>query len=304
MDANNPSNGGSGASGGSNFHSTVLQRPQGDEDARDRHPARRDVLNPVPGSAHHPPGFSLRSPTRTELRPPTFGSPNNTAAPPHAAGQHQSPPRSSAYMASTSPASGAQGPASGPVAPQLPPPVMAAGPNHHQGGPVSPLNPPNLYYPPSRPGATVDSQHARDKASATTSFYDPTTDTTKERRVSDSSWHNAPPSASTPKVSIPVRKEWRRHLCTCNTQYPRLFFSTNVPCAVHHFFTLTSQSPYPKQSGTASLIPCTNPRAKTRTTKKHIAPPSAVPPFFIYTFINHFQPSTTSLTIHQTSTLT
>src|SRR5687768_12848890 len=98
MDANN-SSGGSGASGGSRFHSTVLQRPQGEDDARDRHPQRRDVLNPVPGSSHHPPGFSLRSPTRTEFRPPSFGSPNNGSVPPPPPGQHHSPPRSTAYMA-------------------------------------------------------------------------------------------------------------------------------------------------------------------------------------------------------------
>lgn len=218
MDGNNERG---GASSGSHFHSTIMQRPQGEDDPRDRHPQKRDVLNPVPGGAHHPAGFSLRSPTRTELRPPTFGSPSANHSTPSA--PHHSPPRSSMsaanaspFAASSSASSGAQGPSGGPVAPALPPPVLGPSPsNSHAGLPASPLHPPAGYYPPPRSSGAGD---GRDKPSATTSFYDPTTDTTKERRVSESSWANAPQQATTPKVSCPTSFD------KCPSQKSRLFY--------------------------------------------------------------------------------
>nr|CEG04082.1 unnamed protein product [Fusarium clavum] len=120
----------------------------------------------------------------------------------------------------------------GPVAPSLPPPVglnsssspgsSAAGlhQHHHQPGapahqhqasgppPVSPLHPPVAYYPPS---SNTDIYVPRDPKPASRGFYDPTTDTTKERRISDAatpgaSWHNAnanAPPAGTPKTRDP-----------------------------------------------------------------------------------------------------
>ncbi|TWU78321.1 putative DNA helicase ino80 [Metarhizium rileyi] len=80
--------------------------------------------------------------------------------------------------------------------------------HHHQHSatPVSPprhpsASTPSNYYPP--PVSSTESHpqshhHARDKP-ASGRVYDPTTDTTKERRVSDS-WHNTPQN-STPKAA-------------------------------------------------------------------------------------------------------
>ncbi|KAF7557846.1 hypothetical protein G7046_g5961 [Stylonectria norvegica] len=190
-------------------------------------------------NAHRHSTFSLRSPTQSEFRPPAYASPNaNTTNAANTTHPHQSPPRPALhnpYMSSSVP--GASG---GPVAPSLPPPgalsSSAAGHHqhqeqhqqphqhqhqhhreqqqqqgqhhhhhhHHQAAvPVSPLHPPSGYYPP--PANDRDSRDARDVRDkpATGSFYDPTTDTTKERRVSDAagaSWHNAnAPPAGTPK---------------------------------------------------------------------------------------------------------
>ncbi|KFA69206.1 hypothetical protein S40285_00044 [Stachybotrys chlorohalonatus IBT 40285] len=201
------------------FHSTVLQRPGGsgsgggdDEDHRERHDRhnRRDVLNHA-GSAQRHSSFNLRSPTQPEFHSQPYASPgrHNTTPIPH----HQSPPQArqtlhnpNPYMASSSSASA--GPQGGPVAPSLPPlggrpssssaatsSSSAAANNHHQAPPVSPLHPPTGYYPPPSASSTSsDRHHSRDKPAAG-SFYDPTTDTTKERRPSES-WHNA--SQATP----------------------------------------------------------------------------------------------------------
>ncbi|RBR14379.1 uncharacterized protein FIESC28_07809 [Fusarium coffeatum] len=187
-------------------------------------------------NAHQHSTFSLRSP-KSEYRPPPFSSPNghnhnhshhNTSTP---AANHslQSPPRPALPNPYMSSSTGAPG---GPVAPSLPPPVglnsssspgsSAAGlhQHHHQSGvpvhqhqasgppPVSPLHPPAAYYPPS---SNTDIYIPRDPKPASRGFYDPTTDTTKERRISDAatpgaSWHNAnanAPPAGTPKTRDP-----------------------------------------------------------------------------------------------------
>lgn len=180
-------------------------------------------------NAHRHSTFSLRSPKQqqSEFRPPPFSSPNHSHNHNHnhnssnsSSHAHQSPPRPALpnpYMPSST-----TGSAGGPIAPpSLPPPAALSGPStagtpshhhhHHQSHhhhhhpaaaapplPASPLHPPVGYYSP----ATADAHHAREKP-ASRGFYDPTTDTTKEHRVSDaagaSSWHNAPP-AGTPKV--------------------------------------------------------------------------------------------------------
>jgi DNA helicase INO80 len=182
-------------------------------------------------NAHQHSTFSLRSP-KSEYRPPPFSSPNghnhshqNTSTP-SANHSLQSPPRpalSNPYMSSSTSAPG------GPVAPPLPPPVginSSSSPgssavglhqHHHQSGapahphraappPVSPLHPPVAYYPP---GTNTDIYiPPPEPKPASRGFYDPTTDTTKERRISDAatpgaSWHNAnanAPPAGTPKV--------------------------------------------------------------------------------------------------------
>ncbi|RGP65820.1 DNA helicase ino80 [Fusarium sporotrichioides] len=185
-------------------------------------------------NAHQHSTFSLRSP-KSEYRPPPFSSPNghnhshqNTSTP-SANHSLQSPPRpalSNPYMSSSTSAPG------GPVAPPLPPPVginSSSSPgssavglhqHHHQSGapahphraappPVSPLHPPVAYYPP---GTNTDIYiPPPEPKPASRGFYDPTTDTTKERRISDAatpgaSWHNAnanAPPAGTPKTRDP-----------------------------------------------------------------------------------------------------
>ncbi|KAL6354812.1 hypothetical protein LRP88_12165 [Fusarium phalaenopsidis] len=186
-------------------------------------------------NAHRHSTFSLRSPKQSEFRPPPFSPPNHGHAHSHNASTssaghpHQSPPRQALhnpnpYMSSSS--SGAPG---GPVAPTLPPPVglkssspaasTPGGLQHHPSQhpshqqhqhqappPVSPLHPPAGYYSPSAP----DVHHGRDSKPASRGFYDPTTDTTKERRVSVSdaatpaaSWHNANANANAPPAGTP-----------------------------------------------------------------------------------------------------
>jgi chromatin-remodeling ATPase INO80 len=189
----------------SNFHSTVLQRPNENDEDRDRR-HRRDILNstssvvaPPPVSAPQQPAtrhsnFSLRSPTQSEFhRQPAFSSPtapsnnnNNTS--------HQSP-RSGLHSPFVS-----SNPASGPVPPSLPPPSTASASSaaQHQGAPLSPLHAPTGYYPPP-----AELHPTREKP-ATSSFYDPLTDTTKERRTSETGTWSNPPQVSTPKVSVEI----------------------------------------------------------------------------------------------------
>ena len=126
-------------------------------------------------------------------------------------------------MSSSTSASAAAAPSSSSAgaAHSLPPPSglasstasSAANHNHHhQQGPPPPVSPRHghsSYYPSPAAAATTaaaapssESHHHRHPARekpASGRVYDPTTDTTKERRVSDS-WHNAP-QASTAKVS-------------------------------------------------------------------------------------------------------
>jgi len=184
-----------------NFRSTVLQRPHAEDEERERERRHRDILNPAPlappaqviappsGMPQQPPrhaGFNLRSPTQTEFHhgPAVYSSPSNA---------HQSPQRSGLHSVYMAPPAG--GPAPGPpgaLAPLAPAPSAGGG---LQGPPHSPLHAPTGYYPPP----SVQQEVPREKP-ATSSFYDPTTDTTKERRVSDAgSWHNAA-QVSTPKV--------------------------------------------------------------------------------------------------------
>ncbi|KAH6953116.1 putative DNA helicase INO80 [Fusarium avenaceum] len=187
-------------------------------------------------NAHQHSTFSLRSP-KSEYRPPPFSSPNghnhshhNTST--SSAGHSlQSPPRPALPNPYMSSSTGAPG---GPVAPSLPPPVginsssspgsSAAGlhqhhhqsqappPQHQAAGPpppVSPLHPPVAYYPPS---SNRDIYYPRDPKPASRGFYDPTTDTTKERRISDAatpgaSWHNANANANAPPVGTPKTRD-------------------------------------------------------------------------------------------------
>lgn len=177
----------------SNFRSTVLQRPPGKDDERDRrHP--RDILNPA-GSVVAPPrppqgpprhsAFSLRSPTQTEF--PPYPSQSGTSA-----NHHHSPPRPvlNSFMSASV--------GSGQSLPPPPPPPLHSSSNsaggHLHAAPPSPMRGSPAYYPPPQ-----KEQH-REKGS----FYDSITDTmTNERRVSETgSWQGA----STPKVSCSRRR--------------------------------------------------------------------------------------------------
>ncbi len=195
------------------FHSTVLRPPQEEAsngalagEGRGPRGQLRDILNqnavtgpPGPSDPPRPQSssFNLRSPTQHPPPPPFSASPSSNAN-----GGHQPPaPRSILNNPFMSPSAAAS---------SLPPPPLAApsavlpsggpsgGPSGLQAPPHSPLHPPPVYYPQDvRP----DRESTREKPAAG-SFYDPTTDTTKERRVSDNgSWHNTTTQVSTPKVS-------------------------------------------------------------------------------------------------------
>lgn len=174
-----------------NFRSTVLQHPGDGDDRERRHP--RDILNPSGSAAAAPSGvppqgpprhsaFSLRSPTQSEFHAPAGFSPPSGPSISH----HHSPPRPplSSFM-SPSVAAGQPLPPSGQHTP--------AG-NHHHAASPSPMRGSPAYYA-SQP---QDMHQTREKTSGG-SFYDPTTDTTSERRVSEAgAWHRA----STPKVGL------------------------------------------------------------------------------------------------------
>ncbi|KAG5662460.1 hypothetical protein KAF25_004878 [Fusarium avenaceum] len=203
-------------------------------------------------NAHQHSTFSLRSP-KSEYRPPPFSSPNghnhshhNTST--SSAGHSlQSPPRPALPNPYMSSSTGAPG---GPVAPSLPPPVginsssspgsSAAGlhqhhhqsqappPQHQAAGPpppVSPLHPPVAYYPPS---SNRDIYYPRDPKPASRGFYDPTTDTTKERRISDAatpgaSWNNANANANAPPVGTPKTRDPYSYSQTADQNTPSYY---------------------------------------------------------------------------------
>jgi DNA helicase INO80 len=190
--------------------STVLQRPPHfDEDgsngavSEDRGPrgGLRDILNPVSSTTQAPatPGapapprphssFSLRSPTQ----PSDYHHPTAYAASPSAIGAQPSGSRSilnNPFGAAPSP--------SLPPPLQAPPSIVSATTSSGlQHPPRSPLHAPSVYYP----SEIRDREPIRDKAGAS-SFYDPTTDSNRERerRVSETgSWRTS--QASPPKVS-------------------------------------------------------------------------------------------------------
>ncbi|KAK1525883.1 SNF2 family domain-containing protein [Colletotrichum costaricense] len=172
------------------FRSTVLQAPSRHDDRdddRDRDRRRhRDIMNPAPGSTRHS-GFNLRSPTQSEYHHPphsSYSSPKAASSTPHAL-PHHSPRSHQSGLSHPNPYSSSTA-AGGPLAPSLPAlggASSSSGAGHHQAPPLSPLHPPSGYYPPP------ESHQTREKP-ATSSYYDPLTDTTRERRVSDAGWNN------------------------------------------------------------------------------------------------------------------
>ncbi|KAF9871804.1 hypothetical protein CkaCkLH20_10738 [Colletotrichum karsti] len=191
------------------FRSTVLQAPSRHddrEDDRDRDRDRdrerrhhRDIMNPTPGSTRHS-GFSLRSPTQSDFHHPQH-SPYSPKGPSH---PHHSPPSHQSGLSHPNPlySSSSSSSAGGPLAPL---PALgggstssSSGAGHHQAPPLSPLHPPSGYYPPP------ESHSSSREKPATSSYYDPLTDTTRERRVSDAgSWHNNAAKTSPSKTRDP-----------------------------------------------------------------------------------------------------
>ena len=154
----------------SNFRSTVLQRPSThDDEMEHRGPGHRDILNPAPMSPQPRHSFSLRSPTQPDYHRQYSPVSSNTQ-------------RSSLHN------------------PFMAAPTGAAL-SSNASGPISPLHAPSASYYSSAPR----DDYPRDTKPASRGFYDPTTDTTKERRVSDaaptSSWHTATGLSTAPQVS-------------------------------------------------------------------------------------------------------
>lgn len=190
--------------------STVLQRPphfneDGSNGAvgEDRGPrgGLRDILNPVSSTTQAPgtPGapapprphssFSLRSPTQQ----PDYHHQSPYTATPSATGAQPSGSRSilnNPFGAASTP--------SLPPPLQPPPSIASTSTSGLQHPPRSPLHAPPAYYP----SETRDRESIREKSGAS-SFYDPTTDSSRERerRVSETGSWRAATQTSPPKVS-------------------------------------------------------------------------------------------------------
>ncbi|OLN96823.1 putative DNA helicase INO80 [Colletotrichum chlorophyti] len=182
------------------FRSTVLQAPSRHDDRdddRDRDRDRRhhrDIMNPTPGSTRHS-GFSLRSPTQSEYHHTAHSSYSSPKASSHSH-PHHSPRSHQSGLSHPSPYSSSS--SGGPLAPSLPAlgtGNSSSGAGHHQAPPLSPLHPPSGYYPPPE-------SHSKREKPTTSSYYDPLTDTTKERRISDAGWNNNAAKGS-PKTRDP-----------------------------------------------------------------------------------------------------
>ncbi|TKW48288.1 hypothetical protein CTA1_11826 [Colletotrichum tanaceti] len=201
------------------FRSTVLQAPSRHDD-RDRERERdrdrdrdndrhrrhhRDIMNPTPGSTRHS-GFSLRSPTQSEYHHPLHSAYSSPKAAPSHSLPHHSPRSHQSGLSHPNSYPSSSTTSAGPLAPTLPAlgggggvggaggsgSGSSSGAGHHQAPPLSPLHPPSGYYPPP------ESHQTRDKPT-TGSYYDPLTDTTRERRISDAGWSGNAAKGS-PKV--------------------------------------------------------------------------------------------------------
>ncbi|KAK4181541.1 putative DNA helicase ino-80 [Triangularia setosa] len=270
---------------GRDHFSTVLQRPPHfDEDGSNGHGSAnedrgprgglRDILNPVSSasqpaaaSALGPPGtpgapapprphssFSLRSPTQGDYHTP---NPYSTSPGSHPSGSRSilSNPVASALVSASS------------FPPPPPPPPLLASTTTLQAPqaiasplttqhlpPVSPLHAPHVYYSSEiRDRDNKDRNNrdpVREKSAASSSFYDPTADSTKkerERRVSDtgSSWRNATQS-STPKARD-----------SYNYSQPSDYYTTNntaTPTASNHQGSIINGASYASHA-TSSLPP-------------------------------------------------
>ncbi|KAG5981702.1 hypothetical protein E4U55_002627, partial [Claviceps digitariae] len=184
-----------------------------DHDHGHRHHHRAAAASSI---LHSPPQPALSSPLHHAPQPHLHANHYRQEPRGHSRGPSASAAaRGPASFMTPAPSTPAGGAGAGPVPALLPPTSSsssAANSHNHLQAPL-PLSPRHAavsaaapsssssssnYYPP--PSASESHRHTRDKA-ASGRVYDPTTDTTKERRVSDA-WHNAPQN-STPKTRDP-----------------------------------------------------------------------------------------------------
>ncbi|KAG6001348.1 putative DNA helicase ino80 [Claviceps maximensis] len=215
-------------------------------------PAASSILHSPPPPHHHANHY------RQEHRDHNRGSSSSASA----AG------RGPASFMAPSPSTPAGGPAA-PTPVLLPPPPSSSSSaanshNHRQGppplsprhGPASVASSSSIYYPP--PAASESRLHSRDKA-ASGRVYDPTTDTTKERRVSDA-WHNAPQN-STSKARDPY-------------PYDRTPADQHQPSA--YYVNQNSNHTSPRQSYARSRSPVSH-SYPNLPVGSHSPPPSRLP---------------------------
>ncbi|UQC84225.1 uncharacterized protein CLUP02_09721 [Colletotrichum lupini] len=232
------------------FRSTVLQAPSRHDDRdddRDRDRRRhRDIMNPAPGSTRHS-GFNLRSPTQSEYHHPphsSYSSPKAASSTSHAL-PHHSPRSHQSGLSHPNPYSSSTA-AGGPLAP-------SSGAGHHQAPPLSPLHPPSGYYPPP------ESHQTREKP-ATSSYYDPLTDTTRERRVSDAGWNinaaNGSPKVRDNSVILSFMIQLPRwHRIGVYTMRCCLVYSRVCYCFLSWLCTILTHRHLPRSSSMLSFQP-------------------------------------------------
>lgn len=176
------------------FRSTVLQAPsRHDGEDRDRRHDLSSIVAPPPVQAPPPAGhssFSLRSPTQTS----DFQHPHHPSSYSSSPRDHRSPPRpQAAHPAGLSHPSNPYGSSTLPAL-------------HHQAAPppLSPLHPPSgAYYPPPE-SRDRDKSAGPASTSKSGSYYDPLTDSTRERRVSDAA-SRYPASSSVAQPGSPPK---------------------------------------------------------------------------------------------------
>ncbi|KAK4153040.1 INO80-like protein [Chaetomidium leptoderma] len=256
----------------------VLQRPAHfDEDgsngavSEDRGPrgGLRDILNPVssttqtpgtpgaPAPPRPPSSFSLRSPTQQS----DYRHPSPYAASPSAANSQPSGTRS---ILNNHPFGSAPAPS---LPPQLQAPPSIASTTASSGlqhPPRSPLHAPPVFYPSD----TRDREPIREKPPSS-SFYDPTTDSNRERerRVSETGSWRTSVQASPPKSRDPYN-------------YPRssseYYKNGNYASPTATSYRPRSPGPHPHPSSvTGSTSPSIRPPAIASPSLRHIPMPSA-----------------------------
>ncbi|KAK4233770.1 INO80-like protein [Achaetomium macrosporum] len=253
--------------------STVLQRPPHfDEDGSNggsRGGGLSDILNPVSSTTQAPgtPGAPAppRPPSSFTLRSPTQQL------------DHHHPNPFSASLSSAAvggPPSGSRSILNNPFAssstPSLPPPLQAplglsssATPSGLQHPPRSPLHAPPVYYT-----SEVHNREPVREKPASSSFYDPTTDSKRERerRVSETgSWHNSARD-STPKARDPYSYPQP------SSEYYNSTYASPATAPYRPRSPITHHHPPPAVGPTS---PSARPPASTSPSLRHMPMPSA-----------------------------